>query len=408
MLSASAKPYVPLRPAQPYFDELPVALQLRVLEYLPAEQLWAMARVSRHWCTLVWDSGTTLWTGVINFQSLAAIVPVTLQFLHPHLLRGTWSRLRGLNLTDCPLMTNYPVARVVSLLPALEALGLRRTGVSNNGLHELATSVPPRLSTLDVGGLNINSFGLRPFMCVCPNLTALSLAACSRVDDEAIEVVTAYTGAHLRLLDLSCCFRTSNFGVSMIAERCPLLEALNLAEGMADDERPVRLDVDDTISTAMKNTTMWPSAVRADQLPDVVERWADSWFVHCPVSPSIVTKPRPRSLSEAGIAALVRGCPRLRILSLAFCGGVTGAMVLSLQPLRCLRRVSFDWVTPMDWAALDAFVLAVPTLQVVSLRLCGMGAIMRRRLYVRSITCIEDQEDVAPPSPTDPDSGWEV
>ena len=62
----------------------------------------------------------------------------------------------------------------------------------------------------------------------------------------------------------------------------------------------------------------------------------------------------------------------------------------------------------MDWAALDAFVLAVPTLQVVSLRLCGMGAIMRRRLYVRSITCIEDQEDVAPPSPTDPDIGWEV
>ena len=83
-------------------------------------------------------------------------------------------------------------------------------------------------------------------------------------------------------------------------------------------------------------------------------------------------------------------------------------MVLSLQALRSVRRVSFDWVTPMDWAALDAFVLAVPTLRVVSLRLCGMGAVMRRRLHVRSITCIEDAEDLAALSLTDPDSDLEV
>jgi hypothetical protein len=405
-LCALAKPFFP--PFFLPFDELPFALQLHVLAFLPAEHLWAMTRVSHHWCQLIWDCGTTLWTGVVNLQSLAAVVPVTLQFFHPFLLRGTWSRLRGLNLTDCPLMTNYPVARVVSLLPALEALGLRRTGISNNGLHELAQCVPTRLAALDLGGLNINAFGMRPFMCACPSLTALALAACSRVDDEVIDVVTACVGTRLRLLDLSCCFRTTNVGMSMIAERCPLLEALNLAEGMADDERPVRLDIVDDPSMAMPSVAMWPSAVRVDQLPDVVERWADAWFVHSPTSPSIVTKTRPRPLSEAGIKAVVCGCPRLRVLSLAFCGGVTGAMVLSLQALRSVRRVSFDWVTPMDWAALDAFVLAVPTLRVVSLRLCGMGAVMRRRLHVRSITCIEDAEDLAAPSLTDPDIDLEV
>ena len=92
----------------------------------------------------------------------------------------------------------------------------------------------------------------------------------------------------------------------------------------------------------------------------------------------------------------VAGCPNLLNLNFAFWGAVDPEALRALSQCRVLQRLNLDGCRNLDFSALDTLVLGVPSLCVLSLRLCSLPPAHRAlyRCARRNLLLLEDVSDL--------------
>ncbi len=91
------------------------------------------------------------------------------------------------------------------------------------------------------------------------------------------------------------------------------------------------------------------------------------------------------------------GCPNLINLNFAFWSSIDPEALRALSQCRVLQRLNLDWCRNLDFSALDTLVLGVPSLRVLSLRLCSLPPAHRAlyRLARPDLLLLEDLSDLA-------------
>jgi hypothetical protein len=451
----------PFRPARDPFPTISRDLQFHILHHLPTPELWSViASVCRHFRNLIHEP--SVYGDHVTLSLIGS--RVTGQDIIARLPPSGWHQLRVLDLSRCTLVTNFPILAILRLLPSLFHLSLAFTGITNKGFHDFSGCLS-HLRSIDLSGLNITGTGGLSVLLAAehtPNLTALSLASCARIDDEGVNVIAQLCNSRLRLLDLTQCLHISDAAFISLAEHCPNLLALNLADGVfetnVDEKQRSRRQwqdlLEDQVASFEESDAVTPFP-NDDYDWSFIQRTASAWFLmpvvqedvrasdrfldtsvpmySCGFSmpspgaftrglPPVSVSVRQAKIQSSTLCTLFAKCCRLRFLSLAFWSQRLDAESLTAasRHLISLRALNIDWVSPVDFPALSAFVLmrAQPVsadphahvlgrgcLRVLSARLCSLPQTLRDRIHSTSATprlalsLIEDPTDLEPPKP---------
>ncbi|KAK8688661.1 hypothetical protein V6N13_087414 [Hibiscus sabdariffa] len=141
-------------------------------------------------------------------------------------------------------------------------------------------------SSLSQSCTDINSYHLYRILTRFQHLEYLSFSGCTELSDSALNYLKPY-GSRLQTLCLDCCFRISDYGLSLVGDGCPSLTTISL----------YRCNITDTGLEALANTCL---ALRRVNL------------AYCP------------HISDSGLRALSQGCCELQAIKISSCRGVSG------------------------------------------------------------------------------------
>ncbi|KAA3474796.1 F-box/LRR-repeat protein 12-like [Gossypium australe] len=141
-------------------------------------------------------------------------------------------------------------------------------------------------SSLSQSCTNINSFHLYRILARFQHLEYLSLSGCIEILDSALSYLKPY-GSKLQTLCLDCCFKISDYGISLVGDGCPFLTTISL----------YRCSITDTGLEALANACL---ALRHVNLA----------YCAC--------------ISDSGLRALSQGCRELQAVKISNCRGVSG------------------------------------------------------------------------------------
>ncbi|CAN7939618.1 unnamed protein product [Ixodes hexagonus] len=317
----------PVPGPEPSLCDLPCELQLLVLSHLSHGELAVVARVSRALRRLAYDPW--LWKSVTVRDDM-----------DPCLLQGVLDRLSLLE--DLTL-------RGSPLVPEWSAYAARF----------------PRLRVLDVGfSLDVNGATLSRFVAQCPLLSHLNVEGCKGVDDAAVEALCALDG--LLSLNMSHCCHVSDDGLLALARGCPRLVLLNadgisritdravcgLAERLGPQLVCLELDGEQltdasfqalrccrrletlAVSYAENLTDASLACIRdlhslcrlkLRRGPQLTAQGLGWLFEGGSLSRLVSLELDSLALDDQALASLVKGCPRLQVLSLPWCWDITEA-----------------------------------------------------------------------------------
>ncbi|KAH1081623.1 hypothetical protein J1N35_021384 [Gossypium stocksii] len=141
-------------------------------------------------------------------------------------------------------------------------------------------------SSLSQSCTDINSFHLYRILARFQHLEYLSLSGCIEILDSTLSYLKPY-GSKLQTLCLDCCFKISDYGISLVGDGCPFLTTISL----------YRCSITDTGLEALANACL---ALRHVNL------------AYCPC------------ISDSGLRALSQGCRELQAVKISNCRGVSG------------------------------------------------------------------------------------
>ncbi|XP_078432399.1 EIN3-binding F-box protein 1-like [Wolffia australiana] len=150
-------------------------------------------------------------------------------------------RLKSLELAGCVGVKDLPAA--ASLAGCAPCLSLRSLSVSrcpgfgDSGLA-LVGKLCPRLQQISLSGLaGVTEAGLIPLFESCQlGLDEVVLSGCANVTDAAVSALVERHGGTLQSLALEGCARVTDAGLVAVADRCILLENLDLTKCAVGDE----------------------------------------------------------------------------------------------------------------------------------------------------------------------------
>ncbi len=171
------------------------------------------------------------------------------------------------------------------------------------------------------------------FLCVNARLLkSLDLSGCTRVSHRGVMRLAARFSDHLTALDLSRCDKVHAAGVLALAKACPRLRSLGLAHNAScnNDETILQLaPLLPQLTSLNLGTKDEEGNTKFDYMP-----WKQ-WVALSRLPPVIL------GVSDVSLAALANACPRLTSLNVESCSRVTDAGVAALaRGCRSLRNVS--------------------------------------------------------------------
>jgi BspA type Leucine rich repeat region (6 copies)/Leucine Rich repeat len=293
--------------------------------------------------TLVGISMNSLESIVLRHGSMTdAIIPL--------LVRGC-PRLVSINLSG--KFTSSGISTLACGYPRLKSISLSGSIIASDGdITNLATSCTDLQKVSFEGWSNLTNVGMSSMIRICHQLEAINIKACYRMkyfdlsglsrlqslslhDFEIVEanLLDMINGTpQLRSIDLNY---VSDFGLTVIAVRCPELRSISLSHC---------LDVSDIGISAI--------AKRCSQLRTV--KIIECGFV-----------------SDAGIMALASGCPQLQTIELASSGYATDDGLLSLA-LQCplLESIQINYCEYITDTGLTALAYGCSNLRILRLFYC--------------------------------------
>ena len=252
-------------------------------------------------------------------------------------LEGWPSRLQCLEFLQ--IYGDLEVARklqwVAQHCPQLRYLVLNYCYPSGGNLSEAIQAVAggcSRLRHLDFGGNSLSNAPIETVAQACPQLECLCLAECG-VTDAALWAV-AQRCPHLKKLDVSENL-VSNAAIETVAQACPQLECLCLA------------------ACGVTDAALWAVAQSCPQLKELN------------VSLNLV--------SNAPIQAVAKGCPQLKKLNVTGCINLRDeaidAVARGCPQLEYLEVVGLQFLTD---AAIHAVTQGCPQLKQLDMTQCAM------------------------------------
>ncbi|CAL1393039.1 unnamed protein product [Linum trigynum] len=143
-----------------------------------------------------------------------------------------------------------------------------------------------QLSSSSRATLLVSSYHVHRLLNRFQHLEHLSLSGCTELQDSALNLLQVH-GSKLLSLSLDCCFRITDFGLSLIANSCPSLTDISF----------YRCNITDDGLGALVNGCLVLKRINLSYCPNI---------------------------SDQGLRALCRSCHEILAVKISWCKGVTG------------------------------------------------------------------------------------
>ncbi|XP_071378977.1 S-phase kinase-associated protein 2-like [Centroberyx affinis] len=229
------------------WDHLPDELLLRILFYLPLQDLLRMSLICKRWHRLVFDE--SLWHSV-DLEGLTHTAPALEQLLAAGVRRlrcprafieelrfagPSPARVVQMDLSSCTISTSA-LESVMSRCTLLECLGLEGMQLSDHIVHSLAKN--PNLVQLNLSGCSgFSADSIGEMLKSLSRIEQLNISWCDFSNDHVKEVVG---NLHSSVTHLNLSGYRQNLtleDVKVLVARCPNIETLDLSDSamlMAD------------------------------------------------------------------------------------------------------------------------------------------------------------------------------
>lgn len=313
-----------------HVDDLPDDALLMVLAWLDIKSRIRIERVCQRWRRLA----LRLWRtqDKLSFSGMFSISqgkPLTVSILRSLLVRCGES-LRSLDLPSASHALDFKAAEAISMLcPNLEYLDASGVKLTNVSVHQLSQKCPKLKTVLLRRCSDVGEKGLWWLLHLCKYLEHLDLSEMHKLSGQCFHMA----GVRLRRLVLTNCSGLGASGFAKIATKCCFLSELTLT-GCAQ--------LTDTDLTLLCQNLR---ALRVLDLSGSFPNLIGGGIVGIGNLPLLeeLNLYHNKAASDAVIAAISRGCTKLRCLDLSRCN-VTDAMLGDLGRCYGLRELKLNYL----------------------------------------------------------------
>eukprot|EP00899_Mesostigma_viride_P008991 jgi/Mesvir1/18093/Mv09394-RA.1 len=295
--------------------------------------------------------------------------------------------LRYLDIGACGFVTDLGVSAIAAGCQKLEHLDLwYDQNVTDGGLMAVAAHCPC-LRYLRVEDARVGNAGITAIAEGCPELRTLNVINCDGVDDDGVVVVAEHC-PFLERMDY-CSTGVGDRGIAALLFRCPQLKELYLPSDASDDAMRFGPDSCRQLRSLTINSENITDAMLAELAARCLElrclrikcivaatngnlaAFAASCpcleELHIPDGPRPETSRENGQVTDAGVLAVVKCWPLLRVLDVGGCDGVTDAGLAELARIRPnLLELKFSYYSAGNTTVL-ALARHCPNLRVLDL-----------------------------------------
>lgn len=308
------------------FSGLPDEIMMyNVFSFLGVEQLCRNAVVCRRWNFLSTDR--SLWSKIDLSKHTKIADPLLLTALHKKHGNG----FEILKLCNCNLLTGSYLKSFFSLrFQRLRDLHLCNLHISDTVLVNIAKNCRG-LSGLSLSGcLGVSDFGVQAIAKLCPKLEEVSLRRCSEITNKAL----LYFGETVKSLNVGSCTKIDGECLSILSQKLPNLERLNLHGIKVTDESIHQLAQGCTVLKTIHLSAANPFGGGSLLTDAVAVSLSGLLGLRC------LNIQGSSNVTDAALAVLGCQCPSLQRLNVGGCYRLTDRGLVALATTSQLTHLS--------------------------------------------------------------------
>lgn len=308
------------RPAFNFWGDMPTEIRMQILRFLQPKEVVRCSRVSKSWYTMCFDG--QLWGDLDTSEFYRDISASALV----RIISSAGPFVKDLNLRGCVQL---------------------REQWNKTGFIESVQN----LENFSLEGCRIDRTSIHCFLLQNNRLVHVNLSGLAGATNAAMKILAAHC-PRVEVLNISWCNNIDNRGLKKVVEGCPRLRDLKAGEvrGWDDMELMVELFKRNTLERLVLKNCDSLSDESLTALVEGIDQEIDV-LTDRPIVPPRKLKhldlTRCRSITDAGVKALVNNIPYVEGLGLSKCGGLTDDALVSLLP-------TVPVLTHLDIEELDA------------------------------------------------------
>ncbi|KAK9159216.1 hypothetical protein Scep_005790 [Stephania cephalantha] len=290
--------------------------------------------------------------------------------------------LKTLNLTNCDNVTLWGLPYLTSRVTCLSHLNLTNGSVVTEAIANSLQNLP-KLQSIKLDGCHVTCSGLEAIGNRCILLRELSLSKCSGVTDEGLSFLVKKQ-KELRKLDITCCRKITQISVDNVTKSCTSLTSLKMESCYLISkeaftligERCHHLEEIDLTDTEVDDAGLM-SISRCKKLSSlrlgICYNLTDNSLIQVgKICRELVELDLYRSMgiTDLSIAAIASGCPRLEMITLAYCKDITDTSLVSLSKCSRLSVVEIRGCSSISSAGISTIALGCKQLTVLDVKKC--------------------------------------